>query len=283
MNPGDDLSHDLLRYLDHDLSGRELEYFRNHLEGCTHCQARLEQEQRLSKLLRRSRPLYTMPPESRAQILGMMEQESPSVQARRQWWQSVCVLAFRWNVLVPASVVIALCLFAVPDIVQNARAASYVQCALATHTKYVSGKLNPELRSHSAQEITAWFGGKVPFQFRLPSSEPASESNASYQLVGASVVNYHGRPAGLVIYDGLNASVSLLIASGKSAVIAGGDEVRYGVLLFHYHSEGEYKVITWTNHGLSYALVSSIAGSAQNSCMVCHHNLADRDMFQARP
>lgn len=283
MNPCDDLNQDLLRYLDRDLSADELEYFRDHLAGCAHCQARLQQERELSNVLRRSRPLYTIPPESRAQILEVIKEESPPVPPRRHWWQPIFAFASQWNVLVPATVVIALCLIAVPNIVQNARAASYVKSALATHNNYVSGTLNPEIRSHSAEEITAWFVGKVPFQFRLPSSEPVSGSMPSYQLAGASVVKYHGNSAGLVVYDGPNQAVSLLIASRKSAVVAGGDEVRYGVLTFHYRSEGKFTVITWTNHDLSYALVSSIAGSAQDSCMVCHHNLTDRNLFHARP
>lgn len=284
MSPCDNLNHELLRYLDDELGGQELAYFRAHLEGCVRCQVRLEQEQELSNILRRSRPLYTMPPESRAQILEVIEKKSSSAYERqRQWWQTVLPVAFRWNVLLPATVMIALCLIVIPDIVQNVRAANYVETAVATHTKYVSGTLNPEIRSRSAEEITAWFVGKVPFQFHLPNSEPALGSGPSYQLAGASVVSYHGSSAGLVIYDGPNERVSLLIASRKSAVVSGGDEVRYGVLTFHYRSAGKFKVITWTNHDLSYALVSSIAGSAQNSCMVCHHNLTDPDLFHTHP
>jgi hypothetical protein len=64
--------------------------------------------------------------------------------------------------------------------------------------------------------------------------------------------------------------VSLLIAPRRAAMIAGGDEVRDGALLFHYRSDSGFNVITWENHGLSYALVSSVSGSAQQSCLVCH-------------
>jgi hypothetical protein len=65
--------------------------------------------------------------------------------------------------------------------------------------------------------------------------------------------------------------------------VAGGDEVRFGDLTFHYHNRESFKVITWRSHGLSYALVSSISGPAQQSCMVCHQNMADRDAFRSRP
>jgi anti-sigma factor (TIGR02949 family) len=283
MNPCDDLHFDLLRYLDGELSGQELEHFRAHLKSCAHCTARLEEERELSNVLRGVRPLYTIPPEFRARILETIEQESPWVPWWRKWQGLALALALRWRVLVPASAVITLCLIAVPNLVQNARAASYVQTALATHNRYMNGALSPAIRSRSPEEITAWFVGKLPFRLRLPDSESTSDSGPTYHLAGASVVNYRGSRAGLVIYDAPNESVTLLVASSKSAVVAGGDEVHYGVLTFHYRSEGKFKVITWSNHGLSYALVSSITGSAAASCAVCHHNLAERDLFHARP
>jgi anti-sigma factor (TIGR02949 family) len=282
MNPCDDLNSDLLRYLDDELNGQELEYFRAHLQGCAHCKARLNGERELSSVLRRSRPLYSMPPEARARILEAIEQQSPRAHYSRNWWGAALAFALRWNVLVPTALAIALCRIAVPDIVQNVRAADYVQTALATHNRYVSGTLTPEIRSRSVEEIAAWFVGKVPFPLRLPDSKATADSSPAYQLAGASTVKYRGSRAGLLIYDGPNGSVSLLVASSKSAVVAGGDEVHYGSLTFHYHNEGKLKVITWNNHDLSYALVSSVASSAEESCMVCHHNLADRPLFRSR-
>ncbi len=53
--------------------------------------------------------------------------------------------------------------------------------------------------------------------------------------------------------------------------------------MFHYRNEGRFKVITWSAHNLSYALVSSIASSAQESCMVCHQSMADHGQFRRQP
>jgi hypothetical protein len=43
-----------------------------------------------------------------------------------------------------------------------------------------------------------------------------------------------------------------------------------------------FKVFTWTNHGVTYALVSSLAGSVRHACLVCHQNMADFSQFQPR-
>jgi hypothetical protein len=79
-----------------------------------------------------------------------------------------------------------------------------------------------------------------------------------------------------------SASISLLVAPESLAPAAGGDEVRSGELTFHYHVKDGLNVITWSNHGLTYALVSSVQGPAQRSCLVCHQDMADHDNFSVK-
>jgi mycothiol system anti-sigma-R factor len=277
MNPCDDLNVDLLRYLDNDLSGEELKHFRAHLNSCAHCRDRLEREQALSSLLRDSRPLYSAPAELRVQISAAIEGHSGRDRSRRHWWRHTLPLTLSWRMLVPAALVVVFCLISLPNIVQNVRAADYVETALTNHNRYLHGELSTEIRTSSPEAVTAWFAGKVPFQFRLPSSGP--QANPTYELAGASLVEYRAGLAAMVVYKAPTETISLMVASSKSAVVAGGDEIHYGALTFHYRNKDRFKVITWSNHDLSYALVSSVASSAQESCMVCHQTMADRDRF----
>src|SRR5580692_6881587 len=283
MKPCDDLNVDLLRYLDNDLSEQGLKYLRAHLDICVYCQDRLERERALSRFLHESRPLYSAPTELRIQVSAAIERNSARYQSRWDWWRRASPLVLNWKMLVPAALVIALCLMAVPNIVQNVRAASYVEAALPNHNRYLHGELRPGIRTKSPEAVTAWFADKLPFQFRLPSSEAALQANPTYELAGASLVQYRGIPAAMVHYEAPSGMISLLVESGKAAVVAGGDESHYGALMFHYRNEGRFKVITWSAHNLSYALVSSIASSAQEPCMVCHHRLADYGQFRRQP
>jgi hypothetical protein len=123
----------------------------------------------------------------------------------------------------------------------------------------------------------------VPFEFRLPRADSTPLSTPVYWLTGASLVNYKGSPAALVTYETQKEKISLLVDSSKFAVVAGGDEIRFGNLIFHYHNISGFRVITWSNHGLSYALVSLVSGPARASCLVCHQNMADRGNFKVRP
>jgi anti-sigma factor RsiW len=168
----------------------------------------------------------------------------------------------------------------VPNVVRQVRAASYVETAVAAHRSYLDGNRPLGLRSSSPELVTAWFTDKVPFHFRLPNAQSAPSSTPVYRLSGASLVNYRGNPAALVTYEKESEKISLLVASSKFAVVAGGDEVRSGDLTFHYRTNDGFKVITWSNHGLSYALVSNVSGSARESCLVCHQNMADDHTFR---
>jgi anti-sigma factor (TIGR02949 family) len=284
----DDYSVETLRYLDGDLEGQELEVFRSHLSSCLNCREHLEKEKALSQLLRRARPLYTAPASLRTRVSTAVE-SSPSISAvtnrlARDFLQPVTKIRSRFlrlPVLVPAALALVLCLAFLPGIVRNVRAASYAETAVAEHRSYLSGRVPAGLTSNSPQQVAAWFAGRVPFDFRLPDTETAPKGKAVYRLTGASVVNYSGSPAALVMYDTPSEKISLLVDSSKVATVAGGDEVRFGDLIFHYRDESGFRVITWTNHGLSYALVSSVSGPAGASCLVCHQNMADRGHFKA--
>src|ERR1700686_4435878 len=170
-------------------------------------------------------------------------------------------------------VAVSQCLIFAPGVVRRVDAAKYVETAVGAHRRYLEGSLAPEIQSDSPTLVSAWFEGKVPFDFKLPVARDS----------GARLVSYRGRNAALVMYETQKEKISLLVASTRCAPIAGGDEVRSGKLLFDYFSWEKFKVISWSNHGLSYALVSSLSDSARASCLVCHQNMADGDVYRTRP
>ena len=290
-SPCDEYAVTVLRYLDNDLEGQELEEFRSHLDSCANCQSLVEQERALSKLLDRSRPLYSAPSGLRARVSGATLRHFSSTRGANRFPHSAFQALVngltgmgrrQLRVLAPAALAIALCLAFVPNMVRNVRAASYVETAVAEHRSHLDGSLPAGLVSNSPQQVTAWFANKVPFDFRLPAAEPGPENKPAYRLTGASVVHYKGSPAALVRYETQNEKITLLAVSSNSAVVAAGDEVRFGKLTFHYHTNSGFRVITWSTRGLSYALVSSVSAPARESCLVCHENMTDKGAFKAR-
>jgi mycothiol system anti-sigma-R factor len=280
-------------YLDKELSGRELEEFRAHIEGCEVCRAELKVEEELSGLLHRSRPLYRAPGALRDRVLQITAESLPSssyapprlrkriLKVLARPLQSASRGVHHWPVLVAAILLIAAGLLPVPGILRRVSANSYIEAAVAAHRSSLNGSLPLEMRSESPSVVTAWFAGKVPFNFRLPSATGEPGHGQLYRLTGGRLVAYKGGYAALVSYQIQQQTISLLVASSKTAVAAGGEEVPSGGIVFHYRKQASFTVITWSTHGLTYALVSSLPGSGRQSCMVCHQNMANGDRFSA--
>ena len=291
MSHCDERSTDILLYLDNILTGQRLEDFRAHLAGCSNCRERLQEELALTSLLRETRPLYLAPQALRARVAAVAAQEEPvgsplsgrscetHMQKLTRWLRNVTRPVFGGMPLVAVTLVFILSLVFIPAAVQRIRANDFVEAATEIHRSYLGGGLPLQCRSRSPEVVTDWFAGKTPFHFQLPISQSVPQGKALYWLTGARLVSYKGNLAGLAAYETPTEKITLMVASSKSVAVAGGEELRSGGLTFHYRSGASFEVITWTNHGLAYALVASVTGSPQHSCLVCHQNMADQSLF----
>ena len=291
MNQCDNYSMAVQLYLDNELLGSAQEFFLAHVSECAHCREQLESERRLSELLRGAHPLYLASEELRARVESMATQHSAAagdeaglrkrvVSFLSRSIEYAWLPRFNLRTVAAGFAAIALVLAFVPFMLQRVRAADYVDTAVSTHRSYLEGKLPLEFNSDSAGEIAAWFAGKVPFHFQLPASQLGANVDPAFRLSGGRVVSFRGGHAAMVTYHSQREEISLLVASSKSAPAAGGDALRSNGLVFYFTSKGGFNVVTWTNHGLTYALVSSLHGSAQHSCLVCHENFAHNNEFR---
>jgi hypothetical protein len=159
-------------------------------------------------------------------------------------------------------------LLLLPGIMQRSRANSYIEAAIAAHRSFLNGSLSLEIQSESPCVVTAWFARKVPFTFRLPSSAEESGHQQVYRLTGGPLVNYKGGYAALVA-DQMQQRRSAF-SSPQPGLLWRWEEkkVPSGGIIFHYRNQASFNVITWSNHGRTCALVSSLPGSGRQSCLV---------------
>ena len=161
--------------------------------------------------------------------------------------------------------------------------ARFAEFAANTHRQHTQGDLALEFHSDSPQMLNAWLQTKSPFQLAVPAAPGAPGKDEPYQLEGARVVQVGGRPAVYIAYQVQKAPVSLLVTPESAATASGGVTVDYKKVSFHYRAVGDYRVVTWSLHGRTYALVSQEANSTQRSCMVCHSAMRDRDLSNIPP
>jgi hypothetical protein len=155
--------------------------------------------------------------------------------------------------------------------------------AVATHRQHAQGVLPLEMRTDSQWALNEWFKTKLRFALALPASAPLPGEERPYLLEGARLVPVGSKTAAFIAYRMSGAmthfgSASLMVTPDSVAVATGGVEAKFSKVSFHYSRLAGYKVVTWSSHGLTYALVSEEGDTTQRSCMVCHSAIGDRDL-----
>jgi anti-sigma factor RsiW len=165
------------------------------------------------------------------------------------------------------------------DANMNQSPSSFALMAADTHRRYLDKQLPLEIESTSPERISTWFTGKVPFSVKLPEYQEESGQVKLYKLEGARLVGYKDDYAAYVAYRMGQRPISLVVTSNSVAQPSGGEEIASQGLTFHFDSIYGYKVITWTDRGLTYALVSDLAERGQQSCGVCHQGVKDHNLI----
>lgn len=168
----------------------------------------------------------------------------------------------------------------------------FAEFAVRTHRQHAQGELALDIYSESQQALNEWLKAKSPFSLVLPASPAAPGDERLYRPEGARLVRIGGKNAAFMAYRAqtpkLQTSqiqidpVSLIVIPDSVSVATGGVEVTFTKVSFHYATVDGYKVVTWSLHGLTYALVSQEDNSTQRSCMVCHSAMGDRDLSQTQ-
>jgi anti-sigma factor RsiW len=159
----------------------------------------------------------------------------------------------------------------------------FAEFAVGTHRQHAEGELPLEVRSDSPQAINEWLKEEFPFSLALPAGSPAPGEERPYRLEGARLVKVRGKSAAFIAYQvqtptSQPIAASLMVTTDSVASATGGVDVGFKKVSFHYATVEGYKVVTWSVHGLTYALVSQESNSTQRSCMVCHSAMRDRDL-----
>lgn len=258
-------------YLDGELVEEDRAAFEAHVRECEACRASLEDERRVVQAVQQSLPLHEAPPELRERV-GRLLATPAARPARPTSWGAPLVVAAS---LVAVGLVGAALLqrsSAAPPRVASAFAA----LAADSHLRHARGQLPLEVRSEQPAEVSAFFAGRVPFHLTLPDYPVGPGGRKPYHLVGGRLVAFEDDYTAFVAYRMDDRPISLLVTSEDRARPAGGSEVLSGGLTFHIESVSGLKVITWSDKGLTYALVSDLAVTGSRSCTVCHGSEKER-------
>jgi anti-sigma factor RsiW len=221
-------------------------------------------------------------PEEEAFLAQLKAPARPALKERaaEKHRSSIWGRLLEWKILVPASA-----LLAVVAVLSAGRASSsplsgveLAQFAATTHKQHLAGNLALELHSDSQSLLNDWLHEKSQFSLALPASSESPREQMPYRIEGARLIRVRNNTAAYIAYRMEADPVSLIVTPLSVAVASGGFEADFKKVSFHYYTIQDYKVVTWSVHGLTYALVSGEGNNTQRSCMVCHSAMRDRDL-----
>ncbi len=212
----------------------------------------------------------------------------PGRNQRKSWRQPLWKSIERWAPVAVALVIVAVLITRPTSSRVSISGAQFAELAVRTHRQHVRGELALEIRTESQQSVNDWLRKRSTFSLVLPASPAFPGEPGSYRPEGARLVGLGGQSADFIVYHmkvpkitmaGSQPSIATLMVIPASVVEAsGGIEARFTKVSFHYATVDGYKVVTWSAHGLTYALVSGEGNNTQRSCMVCHSAMRDRDL-----
>ena len=297
MNQCKEIRTQITFYLDDELQGSERAGLEAHLNVCEACRGIFEGEQRFLKNVRDSRPLYPAAPELHSRVEQVLS-DAPSLnttppELRQRIQRSLRLLGSTSSALINArsvtvsiailTLVLLIGIWGVTEYKKNRPnpPSDFAMMAVDTHQRHLRGQLPLEIGSAVPEQISKWFAGKVPFSVMLPNYQESSGQEKLYNLEGARLVGYKNDYAAYVAYQMQMRPISLVVTSEAVAQPSGGEEIVSKGLTFHYDSIQGLKVITWSDRGLTYALVSDLEERGQQSCIVCHQGTRDQDFIES--
>ena len=277
MRTCEDIRERLTLYLDNELQDDERVAIEAHVQSCASCKTFVEKELAFLNAIRGSGPLRTAPAELKTKVSAVVSGSKRAVRSRSR---------LRWIVPIAAALLVLVTPVVIWRVMRqsnrpaNGGPSAFALMAVESHLRHMRGQLPLEFESNNPQEISTWFANKVNFNVKLPSYQESSGQDKVYTLEGARLVGYEKDYAAYVAYRMKERPISLVITSDSVAKPSGGEQIASRGLKFHYNSIDGFKVITWSDRGLTYALVSDLDERGQQSCIVCHQGTKDQDFIE---
>jgi anti-sigma factor RsiW len=278
MKNCEDICRRLNLYLDNELQGEERAAVETHLRECQSCAALLDRERSFIDAIRECAPLHVASPALRARVEETLHDSE--LAATNGHLTSPSRLT--WGLAIAAALVmlvVPVVIWRVTSRSDRPTVSSFALMAAETHLRHIRGQLPLEIETAAPQHISDWFANKVNFSVKLPNYQESSGQEKLYELEGARLVGYKEDYAAYVAYRMKQRPISLVITSDAVVKPSGGEQIVARGLKFHYNAIHGLKVLTWSDRGLTYALVSDLEERGQESCIVCHEGTKDRDLI----
>ncbi|HEY3840721.1 MAG TPA: zf-HC2 domain-containing protein [Bryobacteraceae bacterium] len=250
-------------YLDGELAPGDALSFEAHLMDCAECRKEFEALLATVETVRGAQGVYEATERSRQRAAQLI------ATSRRGNWRVGAIAA-----ALAIGAFLTWFVHARPD-----RPDLLTEFAAESHLHYANGRLPLDIRSEEPKAVAAWLSARLPFRLNLPNYPEPPGSTKKYVLEGARLLQSGSDDVAYLAYRMDRRPISLLMTTSARIVPRGGEIYYSGGLAFHSKLYKGLRVITWSDKGLHYALVSELATGGAQSCMVCHGSEEEHQKF----
>jgi anti-sigma factor RsiW len=223
----EEADHLLDAYLDRELDPGQSFRLEEHLSDCPICRSLAQESGDFRSFFRSNAPVFTAPPQLKANVLAAIEREQrQSFVLRRPWIYAAAVI------------VLGLCVSMVllPDQTKQLSAQ-----AIRSHTGSLDADHVVDIAASDQKTIGPWFAARIGF------TPPVVTDVSGYPLIGGRTETIENRKVAALIYRCNKDIVTLFCWPSSSEQISGGNYLMEGC-----------NVSTWSNKACNYILVSKL-------------------------
>jgi mycothiol system anti-sigma-R factor len=221
-------------YLDGELDAARSSEFEHHLEGCSACQAELEAQESLRRMLHREELRETAPPALRMKLRSLLG--SPARESRTPWlvylrWAgAAAVLAFMvfvsWRVLYP------------PE--PHTASGISIEEIMDAHLRSLQPGHLTDIASTDQHTVKPWFDGRLAFA--PPVNDFASEG---FPLEGGRLDVLNAHEVAALVYGRRKHIINVFVWPTEQTNMA-----------YHIGTTRGYNWIHWRHKGMEYCAMS---------------------------
>jgi anti-sigma factor RsiW len=263
----------LLGFRDGRLDAREQRRVELHLGACARCRERYRQLERGAELAARLGPVA--PPASTvARIEAALRSAKPAVRSRLRWRPLLAAAA------AAALIVLVGLRLRAPSVTIEPAAGSpgsLEQIALAAYGDGGATR-SLDLATGSAAEVRAWLRERG-LSAALVAEHPQPDREA-FRLQGVSDLSRPGLDAAAVRYL-IDGEPAVLVTARQDQV---PDAPAWGLFGKRVHARtapGGAHLLTWSNSGKAYTLISKLPRRGERACLVCHADQRRRRLIES--
>lgn len=245
-------------YLDGELGAREALDIKAHLERCPDCWVLYGNEKLFLDLLKGSLPVPVAPDGLRQMVRKVMEATSQEKRSRKRFQL----------IAVPSLALTVVALFVIGILALEKKALQdLVDVAVNTHQGYLNDNLPLDIKSNDPVQVVRWFEKRINFPISL-GQEPVK----NLRLRGGRLVEFQGGKAVFLAYEMGQHRLSLLMTSAKGVNLSGAEGFNLEQTRFYQFANHGFQILSWTQEGLAYVIVSEKQELNKQACMICHGN-----------